>query len=125
MTAHLIRDDPAWTYLAPTGLCQRRLRVWHLTEAHPGDRRGPRHLVAVITEAGPGMTITNAAEMVAKALRDAYPDDHIETYEHWPADTGADPTEHYDLVEVTPGRRPDWYRTDPALLANRLPGLTP
>ena len=116
----LIRDEPAWTYPAPTGPASRRLRVWDL------GLPTPRCLVAVITEAGPGMSITTAAAQIAAALAAEYPDDWLEVIEHWPPGTGSDPAEHYDQVECLPPLRddPHWRRLDTAALTQTLPGLT-
>jgi hypothetical protein len=115
----LIRDDPAWTYPSPTGPASRRLRVWDL------GLPTPRCLMAVITEAGPGMSITNAAVEVKAALAAEYPGDWLEIIEHWPAGAGCDEVEHYDQVEVLPFCGPQWRRLDSADLASFLPGLVP
>jgi len=96
----LIRDDPAWSYLAPTGPATRRLRVW---------RTEPGRLVAVVTERGAGMSITNAAETIAAQLAGEHPDDVLEVIEHYPAGIGADEAEHFDSV-CFDGRRPRWRR---------------
>ena len=114
----LIRDDPAWVYPSPTGPAARRLRMWDL--GFPT----PRCLVAVITEAGPGMSITDAAVEIRRQLAAEYPEDWLEVIEHWPAGSGCDPDEHYDQVDVLPYVGPQWCRLDSADLAGCLPGLT-
>lgn len=113
----LIRDEPAWTYPSPTGPASRRLRMWDL------GLPTPRYLMAVITEAGQGMSITNAAVQIKAALAAEYPEDWLEIIEHWPAGTGCDPAEHYDQVAVLPFMGPQWRRLDTADLAGYLPGL--
>jgi len=95
----LIRDEPVWQYRDSNGQpVSRRLRVW---------RTGPGRLTAVVTERGTGMSITNTAEQVVLEITAEYPDDVVETIEHYPAGQGADRREHFDSVEVVNGQ-PRW-----------------
>jgi len=53
---------------------RRHLRIWCT---------GPGRLVAVVTERGAGMSVTNAAAQVVIQLRTEYPDDVTTVIEHW------------------------------------------
>lgn len=116
--SRLVRDE-LFTYPGLGGWpATRRIRMW-LT---PPDATGPGHFVAVLTEAGEGTSITNAAETIAAELAREYPQEYIEIIEHYPVGAGVDPVEHFDEVMVcTSG--PKWRRRDTAELARRLPGL--
>jgi hypothetical protein len=89
--SELIRDDPAWWYVAQfNGLrAVRRLRVW---------RVGPGRLVAVLTERGDGPSITNAVGDIQRRLIGEYPDDVVDVVEHYPPEGGGCRGEHFDLV---------------------------
>lgn len=114
MSAELIRDEWDWWYQAPTGSAVRRLRVW---------RTEPRRLVAVVTEEGAGMSVTNAAAIVVRQLEAEYPDDIVEVIEHYPA-AGAGTenwaAEHFDAVWLDEHGEPAWRRVSIPDLVDRL-----
>lgn len=95
----LVTDDPAWTYTSTCagGGGMALLRVWRTAD--------DGHL-AMITENGIAVSITNAAEDIAAALTGQYPG-RLVILEHYRAGDGA-PYERLDQVLVRPGRTPDW-----------------
>ncbi|MFJ3182599.1 hypothetical protein ACIPJN_29995 [Streptomyces sp. NPDC086796] len=106
---HLVTDDPAWTY---TSACAggggiALLRVWRTA--------GDGHL-AIVTENGIAVSITNAAEEISAALADRYPGPLV-ILEHYRAGDGA-PHDRLDQVLVVPGRAPRWRPVWPTGPAN-------
>ena len=100
----LLYEHPTFTYSVPgQPAITRRLRIY-------GPTAGQEYY-AVVTEAGDGMSITNAAEEVAAAIAALYPlrAEQISIIEHYPAASGCG-TEHFDLVAFAgPGSRdPRW-----------------
>ncbi len=95
----LILDDPDWTY-TPNGHqpASRRLRVY---------RTGPGRITAILTERGPGTSITNAASVIRHKLAYEYPDDIVTQIEHYPVD-GSCHVEHFDTYD--PDRGHPWRR---------------
>ncbi|MGI9156783.1 MAG: DUF6166 domain-containing protein, partial [Marmoricola sp.] len=74
--AELIRDDPEWPMPGFFGgrPWPRRLRVWRLPD---------ETVLAVVTERGPGPSVTNVAEHVHAALSRVYPGS-LRMIEHYP-----------------------------------------
>lgn len=108
----LVVDNPNWQFRDPLNrIVHRRLRVW----ADDGAR-----VVAVVTEAGDGMSITNAAEQVWKAITAIYPGKDVTIIEHYPTDSGCG-GEHFDQVRMT-ASGPAWTRL-PAGPVCRMLGL--
>lgn len=103
-TFSLLHEHPTFTYRVPgQAPITRRLRVY-------GPAIGQEYY-AVVTEAGDGMSITNAAEEVAAAVAALYPRraNQISIIEHYPAASGCGP-EHFDLVAFAgeSRRSPRW-----------------
>lgn len=100
--ARPVIDDPVWTYPSRCagGGGIALLRAW------PTDRGG--HL-AILTDSGVGVSITNAAEDIAPKLAKLLPGPLV-VMEHYPR-TGPDCQEHMDQVVVVngvPHWRPVW-----------------
>jgi hypothetical protein len=89
----LVRDDDTWAFRDADGaLVTRRLRVW---------LDGNGGLIAVVTEAGTGTCITDAAAQVHHHLTAVeYPGQRVRVFEHWPADTDEGADEQFDEVLV-------------------------
>lgn len=105
----LIDDVAQWWY--PSRDCAgregiARLRVWTAGAGH----------LAVVTELGTGVSITNAISDIWKILAEDYAGPLI-LVEHWPASQAGDTGEHLDLVQAR-DRRPDWQRLWPTAPAN-------
>ncbi len=105
--AVLVLDDPEWPmpqHAAEPGrtpaTVPRRLRVWRLADAT---------LLAVITERGPGTSVTNVAEHAYAALTRRYPGP-LRVIEHYPAESGVDNAEHFDEITLLPTGAPRWRR---------------
>lgn len=110
-----IYTEPRWTYPQQY---QRQpgvagLDVWTATSP-----RG-RCLVAVVTELGDGVSVTNGAADIWSALHLEFAAELAGLYsgglyliEHWPADQCDGDAEHLDLVHVT-GRHAEWARLWP------------
>lgn len=97
--AVLIRDDPNWTYVWPGHrTTTRRLRVY---------RTAPGRVTAILTERGPGTSITNAAKVINRKLADEYPDDVVLQVEHFPLDAGCG-MEHFDGFDPNRAQHPWW-----------------
>ncbi|MDN5894783.1 MAG: hypothetical protein L0H93_12230 [Nocardioides sp.] len=109
MSAELIRDEPAWPMpsLTPTPSL-RRLRVWRLPDGGH---------VALITERGPGTSVTNVAERAYAAVRRDHPRTRV--FEHYPAQLGILGEEHFDEITVVDGK-PIWSPWPPAAIATWL-----
>lgn len=93
----LVRDQMRWNYAISSvggGLGTAALRVWM---SPPGGH------VAVVTELGTGLSITNGAEHIHAALNDEYPG--LILFEHYPATPPLDHLdEHIDQVVMTKGK---------------------
>jgi hypothetical protein len=63
-------------------------------------------LTAVVTEAGDGTSITNAAETVIAQIQAEHPGRQVDVIEHHPASTLDGET--FDLVQVDQHGRPAW-----------------
>jgi len=101
---NLILDDDTWAFRdtddAPV---TRRLRVW---------LDGNGGLIAIVTEAGTGTCITEAATEVHHHLTTVdYPNQRIRLFEHWPADTDEGSDEHFDEVLVDRSGEVTWLDT--------------
>jgi hypothetical protein len=106
--AILLLDDPTWPMPQPVRSWRspdrpepsapRRLRVWRL----PGGTH-----VAVITERGPGMSVTNVAALAYAALAERYADVPLRVIEHYPPEGPSTP-EHFDEILVEPGEGQTW-----------------
>src|SRR5262249_25682478 len=97
-------DDPEWPMPQPHGRggpVPRRLRVWL---APDGTR------FAIITERGPGMSVTNVAEYAYAALPARWPGPGLRVFEHYPVETGSNPAEHFDEITLGDGGGPRWRR---------------
>lgn len=110
----LVLDDPWWTYRTSGiggGSGVVRLRVWRSLES--------RHeIVAVATELGAGVSVTNSIEFIAAKLATAFPRQHFVLFEHWP--DGESGAEHLEQVVATPGEQPRWRRVWPTPPTNPL-----
>ena len=97
----LIRDDGTWAFHdADDSPVTRRLRVW---------LDGTGGLIAVVTEAGTGTCITDAAAQIHHQLTTVeYPDHRIRLFEQWPADTDEGADEHFDEVLVDGSGEVTW-----------------
>lgn len=73
MSAVLIRDDGEWIMPGFGRPSPRRLRVWRLADST---------LLAVITDRGPGTSVTNVAEHAYAKVRSEYPDEIVRVVEH-------------------------------------------
>jgi hypothetical protein len=96
-------DDPGWPMPQPfwrSGAAPRRLRVWRTPD-------GTRF--AIITERGPGMSVTNVAAQAYAAAAARWPGAPIRVFEHYPAGMGADAAEHFDEITVSPSGAPVWH----------------
>jgi hypothetical protein len=101
----LIAGEPQWRY--PGGSCAgeygvARLRVWETPEGH----------LAVVTETGEGVSVTNAAASIWPALAVRFPG-ALTVIEHWPASQSPGTGEHYDLMWAPPRTAPAWSRLWP------------
>ncbi|MET8680976.1 hypothetical protein ABZW18_26195 [Streptomyces sp. NPDC004647] len=87
-------------------------------------RTGPRHVTAIVTEQGPGTSVTNAPQELRNALQALWPDSTIRQIEHYPA-TRLEPA-HYDeaLTGLPSPSGPSgnwgWRRLNPAALATEF-----
>jgi Family of unknown function (DUF6166) len=110
-------DDPEWPMPQPhssSGPVPRRLRVWRT----PGGRR-----FAIITERGPGMSVTNVAGYAYAALAARWPGPGLRVFEHYPAGTGVSLEEHFDEITLD-GRATRWQRVTNEWLVSVLgPGV--
>lgn len=104
----LVLDDPEWPMPQCTAepgrtpaTMPRRLRVWRLADGT---------LLAVITERGPGTSVTNVAEHAYTVLARRYPGGRLRVVEHYPADTGVDDAEHFDEITLLATGAPRWRR---------------
>ncbi|MFE6274069.1 hypothetical protein ACFVQ9_35370 [Streptomyces goshikiensis] len=100
----LVFDDPVFTFFSPHmgGGGLAALRVWRTAEGG--------HL-AIVTERGLGLSITNAAEVITTALSALLPGPLV-VLEHWMPGDGAD-HDRLDQVLVPVGLRPQWRRVWP------------
>ena len=97
-TAQLVDTGPVY-YMGPDGLTGRPCRTWAVR--HPDGVVGA---VSVVTEIGPGKSVTNAAEDVVTGLWKTRGESwagRLMVVEHYPADT--DP-ERYAVYEHDRGR---------------------
>lgn len=102
-------DDPAFTFPASCagGGGMAGLRVWRTADGG--------HL-ALVTEKGLGVSITNAAEEITAALNARFRGSLV-ILEHWLPGDGAD-HDRLDQVLVPPGRAPRWRPVWPVPPAN-------
>lgn len=104
----LLVDEPRWRY--PTtgiggGMGEARLRVWQTADHE-------HHLVAVVTELGVGLSITNGIEHIWAALTLLFPGRPLILLEHWPADQSGESGDHIDQADIVAGA-PVWRRVWP------------
>ncbi|MGW1976709.1 hypothetical protein [Streptomyces sp. NPDC001889] len=94
-----VTDEPAWRYPSSCagGGGSARLRVW---------RTGGGGRLAVVTELGAGVSVTNAAEEITAALTARFPGP-LTVFEHWRAGDGA-AHDRLDQVHAPAGARPRW-----------------
>ena len=113
----LIRDDGTWAFRdADDSPVTRRLRVW---------RDGTGGLIAVVTEAGTGTCITDAAAEIHQQLtRVEYPSQRVRLFEHWPADTDEGSDEQFDEVLLDGAGEVTWMYIPAGPFASML-GLPP
>ncbi|TLQ39194.1 hypothetical protein [Streptomyces marianii] len=100
----LLVDDPAFTF---SSSCGGRgglagLRAWQTADAG---------CLAIVTERGLGVSITNAAEEITAALTARLPGPLV-VLEHWLPGDGAD-HHRLDQVLAAADRRPQWRRIWP------------
>uniref|UniRef100_UPI003F4949B4 hypothetical protein n=1 Tax=Actinokineospora sp. CA-119265 TaxID=3239890 RepID=UPI003F4949B4 len=91
--ARLVLDDPAWTYGGPHASGIARARVWETTDQG--------HL-AVVTDAGLGRSITNAAEEVWASLAQRFAPAGLVMIEHY-ATADPDRADTLDQVVIEAG----------------------
>lgn len=95
----LVEDDAAWTYASACvgsgGIAL--LRVWRTTDGG--------HL-AIVTENGIGVSVTNSAEEIGAALTACFPGPLV-VLEHYRAGDGTN-YERLDQVLTGPGRETRW-----------------
>jgi len=105
----LVTDDPAWTYSSACagGGGIALLRVWRTADGG--------HL-AIVTENGIAVSITNAAEEISAALTARYPGPLV-VLEHYRAGDGA-AYDRLDQVLTLPGRASRWRPVWPIPPAN-------
>ncbi|MGV9679185.1 hypothetical protein ACWDSJ_28220 [Nocardia sp. NPDC003482] len=91
-------DDPRWAYRAGGGfgVGVAHLRVWAA-----GDHTDAT--VAVVRDLAQGVSITNAIEHIAAAVRHRYRAGRLILLEHWPADHPHGGGEHLDQALVAEG----------------------
>jgi len=113
----LIRDDSTWAFHdADDSPVTRRLRVW---------LDGTGGLIAVVTEAGTGTCITDAAAEIHQQLtRAEYPSQRVRLFEHWPADTDEGSDEQFDEVLLDGAGEVTWMYIPAGPFASML-GLPP
>jgi hypothetical protein len=101
----LITDEPRWRYPGEygSGYGTARLRVWETSDGH----------LAVVTETGDGISVTNAARAIWRVLAGRFPG-ALTVIEQWPAGQSPETGEHYDLMQAPPGTAPGWSRLWPA-----------
>ncbi|MFG1977066.1 hypothetical protein ACGFJC_47705 [Nonomuraea fuscirosea] len=92
----------------PTRHGHAHLTLW--SALHAGDVRG---LLAVVTETGHGLSITNGMNHIWTKVSHYAGGRPVTLIEHWPANLGADQAEHLDEAWVEPGGRPAWRRIWP------------
>lgn len=111
----LIEARPLWTYPTPGRLRGGRAHLTLWSALHAADVRG---FLAVATETGTGLTITNSMEHIWHLLRDRYcrTGQPLTLLEHYPPGAGADQREHLDEAWVATG--PRWRRIWPTSPAN-------
>lgn len=97
----LIEDTQQWWYLSRGREGIARLRVWTAGSGY----------LAVVTQLGTGVNITNAISDIWQILDEDYGGPLI-LIEHWPASQASDAGEHLDLVQARDDR-PDWCRLWP------------
>ncbi|MER6125341.1 hypothetical protein ABT173_22425 [Streptomyces sp. NPDC001795] len=102
-------DEPAWTYPSSCagGGGIALLRVWRTADGG---------YLAILTENGIGVSITNAAEEIGAKLAANFPGPLV-VLEHYRAGDGAD-HERLDQVLVLPGRSAQWRAVWPVPPAN-------
>ncbi|WP_217231393.1 hypothetical protein [Streptomyces anulatus] len=105
----LVTYDPAWVYTSACagGGGMALLRVWRTAD---GGR------LAIVTENGIAVSITNAAEEISAALT-ARCTGPLVVLEHYPAGDGA-PHDRLDQVLAVPGSTPRWRPVWPTSSAN-------
>ncbi|MFD9948808.1 hypothetical protein ACFWYW_46845 [Nonomuraea sp. NPDC059023] len=106
-----------WTYPTPgrpAPTAHAHLTVWRALHA-----RGREGYLAVVTETGTGLSITNGIEHIWAQLHRAYPGNPVTLLEHYPADLGMISEEHFDEAWIPDERgEPRWRRIWPTASAN-------
>lgn len=108
----LIRDQHDWPMPGGSQLSVRRLRVWRLADGS---------LVAVVSESGPGISITNVAREAYGAIAAEYGGEPLRVFEHYP-DGGRDLPERLDEIRVADGHV-GWRRCTSELVDLVGPGV--
>lgn len=113
MLAARCEDIREWAYHTPEGCGVARLRVWDTSDGG---------FFAVVTAAGDGLSVTNAADWIWRFLESRY-GRPLGLAEFWPE--GESGPAHADLVLPPPprGASPGWLALWPVPPANPLSGL--
>ena len=103
----LVADEPSWRYPSATtgGAGAAHLRVWLTTGPEPA------HL-AVVTETGPGASVTRSAGRIRAVLAHRY-GPSVVLLEHYLAPEFDEGMETLDLVRVGADSSPHWTRVWP------------
>lgn len=114
----LLETRPAWSYPAPraaTRYGHAHLTLW--AALHAGDVPG---FLAVVTETGHGLSITNGMEHLWMELHGRWAKftQPLTLIEHYPPTEGAAHEEHLDEAWVEPGGHPAWRRIWPTTPVN-------
>lgn len=99
--ASLLRDDPEWMMPGLGPASPRRLRVWRSNDPQ-------QTVVAVVTERGPGTSVTNVAGDAFRRIAEHYPGVPLRVFEHYPADRVS--PEHFDEITLDSHGGPKWTR---------------
>lgn len=101
----LLHSEPRWFYPRTSSRIggHAGLTVWECID---------ESLLAVVTETGEGISVTNGAEDIWRELVRQY-GEAFTVLEHWPAGAGAAEEEHLDQVVVPMFGPPSWRRIWP------------
>lgn len=97
----LIDVEPGQRWTRSVTRC--RLRVFHDVT-----NRIPVALVTDLGSANPGLSVTNAAEFIWRALARRLDTTRFTMVEHYPPERCGPRDETFDLVTVLPKGKPDW-----------------
>lgn len=103
----MVADEPFWRYPSGTAAGENvaHLRVWMTPGPEPG------HL-AVVTQTGPGGSITASARLIWAKLARRYGPPLV-LLEHYPAPEVGEGEQTLDVVRIGPDASPHWTRVWP------------